>query len=80
MTHVVSGPAVAEALPAITAPTLAIAGADDPATPSWQLERIATTVADGKLLVVPDAAHLAAAERPELVTPAVIAHLQEDEA
>jgi 3-oxoadipate enol-lactonase len=67
-------------LPAITAPTLAIAGGDDPATPPWQLERIAASVADGKLLVVPDAAHLAAAERPDLVTPAVIAHLQEDHA
>ncbi|TCC35775.1 3-oxoadipate enol-lactonase [Kribbella speibonae] len=65
-------------LPSITAPTLAIAGADDPATPPWQLERIATTVADGKLLVVPEAAHLASAERPDLVTPAVIAHLQGD--
>ncbi|TCC27362.1 3-oxoadipate enol-lactonase [Kribbella speibonae] len=65
-------------LPSITAPTLAIAGADDPATPPWQLERIATAVADGKLLVVPEAAHLASAERPDLVTPAVIAHLQGD--
>jgi 3-oxoadipate enol-lactonase len=65
-------------LRAITAPTLAIAGADDPATPPWQLERIASSVANGKLLVVPDAAHLASAQRPDLVTPAVIAHLQED--
>ena len=62
----------------ITAPTLAIAGAEDPATPPWQLERIADTVADGKLLVVPEAAHLATAERPDVVTPAVIAHLLED--
>lgn len=65
-------------LPSITAPTLAIAGADDPATPPWQLERIADEVADGKLLVVPDAAHLANAERPAVVTPAVVAHLLED--
>ena len=65
-------------LPGITAPTLAIAGAEDPATPPWQLERIATTVADGKLLVVPDSAHLASAERPDVVTPAVVAHLLED--
>ncbi|MET9268566.1 3-oxoadipate enol-lactonase [Kribbella sp. NPDC003557] len=65
-------------LPRITAPTLAVAGADDPATPPWQLERIADTVADGKLLVVPQAAHLASAERPDVVTPAVVAHLLED--
>jgi len=57
---------------------LAIAGAEDPATPPWQLERIAGTVADGKLLVVPEAAHLASAERPDVVTPAVIVHLLED--
>jgi 3-oxoadipate enol-lactonase len=65
-------------LPAITAPTLAIAGADDPATPPLQLERIADSVAHGKLIVVPGSAHLASAERPDVVTPAVIAHLQED--
>ncbi|WP_427891957.1 3-oxoadipate enol-lactonase [Kribbella sp. GL6] len=62
-------------LAGISAPTLAVAGADDPATPPWQLERIASSVADGKLLVVPGAAHLAAAERPDLINPAVVAHL-----
>lgn len=66
-------------LPAVTAPTLAIAGADDPATPPWQLERIADSVAHGQLLVVPGAAHLAAAERPDVINPAVIAHLLEDD-
>ena len=65
-------------LPAITTPTLAIAGADDPATPSWQLERIAKSVAHGKLVVVPESAHLASAERPAMITPAVIAYLLED--
>jgi 3-oxoadipate enol-lactonase len=62
-------------LPRIAAPTLAIAGADDPATPPPSLEEIATTVADGRLLVVPDAAHLASAERPATITPAIIDHL-----
>jgi 3-oxoadipate enol-lactonase len=62
-------------LPAITAPTLAIAGADDPATPPHHLEQIATTVPHGRLLVVPRAAHLAALERPDAITPAVTAHL-----
>ncbi|NUR93968.1 MAG: 3-oxoadipate enol-lactonase [Kribbellaceae bacterium] len=65
-------------LPVVVAPTLAIAGAEDPATPPWLLEQIATSVADGKLLVVPDAAHLASVERPDVVTPAVVAHLLED--
>ncbi|WP_297733295.1 3-oxoadipate enol-lactonase [Nocardioides sp.] len=59
----------------ITAPTLAIAGADDPATPPEHLRTIAEDVADGRLLVVPGAAHLANVEQPEVVTAAIIEHL-----
>lgn len=62
-------------LPTISAPTLAIAGADDPATPPPFLEAIAEAVQDGRLLVVPQSAHLANAEQPETITPAIIAHL-----
>jgi 3-oxoadipate enol-lactonase len=62
-------------LPDITAPTLAIAGADDPATPPEHLERIAASVKDGRLLVVPHAAHLASQEQAEVVTRAVLEHL-----
>ncbi|MER7556246.1 3-oxoadipate enol-lactonase [Nocardioides sp. NPDC126508] len=63
-------------LPAITAPTLAVAGADDPATPPPYLKEIAETVQDGRLLVVPDSAHLANAEQPGTITPAIIDHLE----
>ena len=63
-------------LPRIAAPTLAIAGADDPATPPPHLEAIADAVQDGRLLVVPDAAHLANAEQPQTITPAIIEHLR----
>lgn len=62
-------------LPRISAPTLSIAGADDPATPPPHLERIAGAVADGRLLVVPRAAHLANAEQAAEVTAAIVAHL-----
>lgn len=62
-------------LPTISAATLAIAGADDPATPPPLLREIADGVQDGRLLVVPRSAHLASAEQPETVTPAIIAHL-----
>jgi 3-oxoadipate enol-lactonase len=62
-------------LPRITAPTLAIAGADDPATPPRYLEEIAEGVPDGRLVVVPDAAHLAAAQQPEAVAAAILEHL-----
>ncbi|WP_458319855.1 3-oxoadipate enol-lactonase [Mycolicibacterium brisbanense] len=64
-------------LSTITAPTLAIAGADDPATPPAKLEEITDAVADAKLLVVEHAAHLANAEQPGTITPALIAHLEQ---
>jgi 3-oxoadipate enol-lactonase len=62
-------------LPAITAPTLAVAGADDPATPPAYLSAIADGVRRGRLVVVPEAAHLANAEQPAAVTAAVLDHL-----
>ncbi|MGH3353233.1 MAG: 3-oxoadipate enol-lactonase [Nocardioides sp.] len=63
-------------LPEISAPTLAIAGADDPATPPPHLEAIAESVQDGRVLVVPESAHLANAEQPQTITPAIIDHLR----
>ena len=62
-------------LPSITAPVLAIAGEDDPATPPPHLELIATGVACGRLLVVPGSAHLANDEQPTAVTSALLEHL-----
>lgn len=58
----------------ISAPTLAIAGADDPATPPAQLQAIAEGVQHGKLVVIPDAAHLANDEQRETVNSALLAH------
>ncbi|OBF28016.1 3-oxoadipate enol-lactonase [Mycobacterium sp. ACS4331] len=63
-------------LSAITAPTLAIAGADDPATPPARLEEIVAAVPGSRLLVVEHAAHLANAEQPGVVTAALIEHLE----
>jgi 3-oxoadipate enol-lactonase len=62
-------------LGSISAATLAIAGADDPATPPSHLELIASSVQDGRLLVVPDSAHLANDEQPGIITPAILHHL-----
>jgi 3-oxoadipate enol-lactonase len=62
----------------IWAPTLAIAGAEDHATPPDHLERIASGVRDGRLLVVPGAAHLANDEQPQAVTKALLEHLTGD--
>ncbi|MYR06555.1 3-oxoadipate enol-lactonase [Gordonia sp. SID5947] len=64
-------------LASISAPTLAIAGADDPASPPAKLEEIADRVQNGRLLVVPQSAHLANAEQPEIITPALIEHLEQ---
>jgi 3-oxoadipate enol-lactonase len=63
-------------LAAIRADTLAIAGADDPATPPEHLRRIAEGVRRGRLLVVPDAAHLANAQQPDVVNEAILEHLR----
>lgn len=64
-------------LPTITADTLAIAGADDPATPPAKLAEIADAIPHSELLVVKHACHLANAEQPQIVTPAIIAHLED---
>jgi 3-oxoadipate enol-lactonase len=66
-----------EELSSIAAPTLAIAGADDPATPPAKLEEIVSAIPDSRLLIVEYAAHLANAERPDVITPALIAHLEQ---
>lgn len=62
-------------LSSVAAPTLAIAGSDDPATPPSHLRRIAVGVCNGRLLVVPASAHLANDEQPDIVNRALIAHL-----
>lgn len=54
-------------LGAITAPTLVIAGADDPATPAEHAHRIAAAIPDARAEVVPDSAHLANVEQPDAV-------------
>jgi 3-oxoadipate enol-lactonase len=66
-----------DGLPRITAPTLAIAGADDPATPPATLEAVTARIPGAQLLTVDDAAHLANAEQPDIITPALITHLEQ---
>jgi 3-oxoadipate enol-lactonase/4-carboxymuconolactone decarboxylase len=62
-------------LPRITAPTLVVAGGDDPATPPAHAAEIARAVPGATLVTVPGAAHLAGVERPAEVTAALLAHL-----
>jgi 3-oxoadipate enol-lactonase len=62
-------------LAAITAPTLVIAGADDPATPPSHAEVIAAGIDGARLRVVPHAAHLATVEAPAAITELLLDHL-----
>jgi 3-oxoadipate enol-lactonase/4-carboxymuconolactone decarboxylase len=63
-----------DALPTVTAPTLVVAGRDDPATGPAHAREIADAIVGSSLLEVPGAAHLAGVERPEPVTAALAAH------
>jgi 3-oxoadipate enol-lactonase len=63
-------------LAGISAPTLVIAGAQDPATPPEHAERIVAAVPDSRLEVLDPAAHLANVEQPETVTRLIREHLE----
>jgi len=52
---------------AIRAPTLIIAGADDPSTPPAMSEEIRARIPDAELVVLPRAAHILAIERADRV-------------
>ncbi|MER5377846.1 3-oxoadipate enol-lactonase [Streptomyces sp. NPDC002553] len=67
-----------ELLPEISAPTLAVAGREDPATPPAHLREIADAVPGAALVEIPGASHLAPAERPEAVLTALRAHFDGD--
>jgi 3-oxoadipate enol-lactonase len=59
---------VRDRLAAITAPTLVIAGAEDPATPVDTVREIADAIPGARFVVVPHASHLVSAEQPDVVT------------
>jgi 3-oxoadipate enol-lactonase len=62
-------------LGAIEAPTLVIAAAADPSTPPAHGELIADRIPGARLVVLPDAAHLANVEQPAAFTRALLEHL-----
>lgn len=64
-------------LPAVTAPTLVIAGDADPATPPEHGAAIAAGVRDGRLLVLPRAAHLATLCSPADLSVALLRHFEQ---
>lgn len=60
----------------ICVPTLAIAGADDPATPPDMLKTIANGVQNGRYIIVDNAAHLPNVEHPDVISRAIAEHIE----
>jgi 3-oxoadipate enol-lactonase len=63
------------ALASISAPTLVIAGAEDPATPPWHGAAIASGIPGARLRVIRRAAHLANVSNAAEVTALLVPHL-----
>ncbi|MFG2890891.1 3-oxoadipate enol-lactonase [Streptomyces sp. NPDC048248] len=61
----------------ITAPTLVVAGREDPATPPAHARELTDHIAGATLVELPRASHLASAERPAPVLAALLGHLAE---
>jgi 3-oxoadipate enol-lactonase len=58
----------------ITAPTLVIAGADDPATPPAHGRTIADSIPEASLIVLQSAAHLSSVEQQDAVNDLLLTH------
>ena len=68
-----------ERLPSITAPTLVIAGAEDPVTPPEHGRLIADSIPGSRFEVIDGAAHLANIEDPARVTGLLVEHITDAE-
>ncbi|MGP3964214.1 bifunctional 3-oxoadipate enol-lactonase/4-carboxymuconolactone decarboxylase PcaDC [Nonomuraea sp. 3N208] len=64
-----------DSLTAIKAPTLIVAGRDDPATPPAHARQLADGIPGATLVEIAGAAHLANVDQPGRVTAALLAHL-----
>jgi 3-oxoadipate enol-lactonase len=62
-------------LGSISAPTLVIAGAEDPATPPWHGAQIAAAIGHSRLRVIRGGSHMANVSQPGEVTAVLLAHL-----
>jgi 3-oxoadipate enol-lactonase len=62
----------------IRAPALVLCGLEDQATPPEHSEAITAGIADARLELIPESAHLPSIERPEAVAELIHAHLQAD--
>ena len=59
----------------VDAPTLIIAGAEDPFVPAASAVMFGASFRDASVAVIPDAAHLVNVERPDMVNRLVLEHL-----
>lgn len=64
-----------ETIQAIAAPTLVVVGADDPGTTPDAAREIQKRITGAKLVILPEAAHLANIEQPKLFDEAVLGFL-----
>src|SRR4051794_23012864 len=62
-------------LASITAPTLVIAGPDDPPTPAGKVRPLAKAVPDARYVEIQGAAHIANVSHPDAFSAAVLEHL-----
>jgi 3-oxoadipate enol-lactonase len=62
-------------LGAIAAPTLAVAGAEDPTAPPEAVEAVASEIPNARFTVIPRAAHLVNVERADEFNEGLVAHL-----
>ena len=62
----------------VRAPTLVVAGADDPLTPPAVVETLTSGIAGASVTTIDHAAHLACAEQPGAFGAAVLAHLTQE--
>lgn len=62
-------------LPAISAPTLVVAGAHDPSTPPEVVERVAEHIPSARYVLLDDAAHLVNVQRDQKVNHLLAEHL-----
>jgi 3-oxoadipate enol-lactonase len=58
----------------VSAPTLVLAGSEDPATPPEHARDIAGRISGSRLVVVPGVAHLANVEQPDTVSQHLLDH------
>ena len=77
--HVIATLDLLPRISGITAPTMIIVGAEDPATPVAMSEAIRSRIPHAEMVVIPGAAHIVAVEAAERVTEHLSAFLSRDE-